>query len=133
MTLSHARTLKKLDGVLSLGEEEAIGGTRDSNVEEVAKSAKIRHGELRAQPSHDALQEGGGENDVVDVQQEVGETRPLSENEKGRVGGGGDEAELPEEGGEALVPGPRSLLQSIQGFLQTIDMIWGARVDDVEN
>jgi hypothetical protein len=97
MTLSHAHVLKKLDGVLSLGEEEAIGGTSDNNAEEVVKSANIRHGELRAQPSHDALQEGqgrGSENDVVDVQQEVGETRPLSENEKGRVGGGGDEAEL---------------------------------------
>jgi hypothetical protein len=126
MTLSHARALKKLDGVLSLGEEEAIGGTRDSNAEEVVKSAKIRHGELRAQLSHDALQEGrgrGGENDVVVVQQEVGETCPLSKNEKGCVGGGGDEAELPKEDGEALVPGPWSLLQSIQGNLQETDMI----------
>jgi hypothetical protein len=121
MTLSHAHALKKLDGVLSLGEEEAIGGTRDSNAEEVVKGAKIRHGELRAQPSHEALQEGRGRG---------GETRPLSEDEKGRIGGGGDEAELPEEGGEALVPGPQSLLQSIQGFLQTTDMIWGARVDE---
>jgi hypothetical protein len=60
MTLSHARALKKLDGVLSLGEEEAIVGMRDNNAEEVVKSAKIRHGELRAQPSHDALQEGRG-------------------------------------------------------------------------
>jgi hypothetical protein len=32
MTLDvDARGLKKLDGVLSLGEEEAIGGTRDNN------------------------------------------------------------------------------------------------------
>lgn len=55
MTLSHARALEKLDGVLSLGEEETIGGARDSDAEEVVKSAKVCHGELGAQPSHDAL------------------------------------------------------------------------------
>jgi len=71
MTLSHARALKKLDSVLSLGEEEAIWGACDSDAEEVVEGAKIRHGELGAQPSHNALKQSrgrGGENDVVDVQ-----------------------------------------------------------------
>jgi len=72
MTLSHARTLKKLDGVLSLGEEEAIRGACDSDAKEVVEGAKICHGELGAQPSHNALKERrgrSGEDDVVDVQQ----------------------------------------------------------------
>ena len=55
MTLSHACALKKLDRVLSLGEEETIGGARDSDAEEVVEGAKIRHGKLGAQPSHNVL------------------------------------------------------------------------------
>ena len=56
--------------------------------------------------------------------------RPLLENKEGRVGGGGDKAELPDEGGEALVLGPRSLLQSVQGLLQEADAVGGTRVDE---
>ena len=49
---------------------------------------------------------------------------------EGRVGDGGDEAELSNVGGESLVPCPRCLLQSIQGLLEETDVIWSGGVDE---
>jgi hypothetical protein len=69
MTLSHARPLEEIDGVLSLRQEQAVGG--DGDAEEVVKSAQVGHGELRLEASHESLQKSGsrgGEDDVVDVE-----------------------------------------------------------------
>ena len=41
----------------------------------------------------------------------------------------GDEAQGADVAGEALVPRPRGLLESIQGLLQQADMIWRSWVD----
>jgi hypothetical protein len=46
VTLSHAGTLKKILGVLSLRQKQATGGVRDGDTEEVMQCAKICHGEL---------------------------------------------------------------------------------------
>jgi hypothetical protein len=56
--------------------------------------------------------------------------RPLGEDKKGHVGGGGDEAELTKEGREPLVPSSRGLLQSVQGLLQEADVICSGGVDE---
>jgi hypothetical protein len=42
----------------------------------------------------------------------------------------GDEAELPEAGGETLVPGPRSLFQTIERALQKTNIIRVSGVDE---
>jgi hypothetical protein len=46
VTLSHACALKQICSILTLGEEEAVGGTRDRDPEEMMKSPEICHGEL---------------------------------------------------------------------------------------
>ena len=55
VTLSHASTLKKIQGVLSLGQKKSLGGMRDGDAEEVVQVVKIRHGELGVETRHDAL------------------------------------------------------------------------------
>jgi hypothetical protein len=88
VTLGHASPLKKLDCVLSLGQEQPVGGVLDGDVEEVMEIPKICHGELGVEPIDDALKEcwrGGGEDDVVDVQQQVGKTSTLFVHKEGET------------------------------------------------
>jgi hypothetical protein len=54
---------------------------------------------------------GSREDDVVDVEQQVGTGAALSVDKEGGVGGRSDEAELSNVCGEALVPRPRACLR----------------------
>jgi len=56
MTLSHARPLEEIDGVLSLRQEQAVRGAGDGDAEEVVKSTQVGHGELRPESGHESLQ-----------------------------------------------------------------------------
>jgi hypothetical protein len=76
VTLSHAGALKLVDSILSLGEEEAVGGTRDRDPEEMMKVPEICHGELGVKGLGDATKKPsrrGCQDDVVDVEQQVGD------------------------------------------------------------
>jgi hypothetical protein len=69
----------------------------DSDAKEVMKITEVRHGELRAKLGHDVLKESRGrcdEDDVINVEQQVGDLCTLLVNKEGGVGGGGDETEL---------------------------------------
>jgi hypothetical protein len=117
VTLGHASPLKKLDCILSLGQEQSVRGALDRDVEEVMEIPKICHGELGVEPIDDALKEGrrgGGEDDVVDVQQQAGKTTTLLVHKEGDVGGRRSEPKLADVRGKTLVPRPRSLLQTIE-------------------
>lgn len=50
----HPIPLKKINGVMLLGQKETIGGARDGDAEEVVESSKVYHGELGAEPVGDA-------------------------------------------------------------------------------
>jgi hypothetical protein len=80
VTLSHAGALKQVDSILSLGEEEAVGGTRDRDPEEMMKVLEICHGELGVKGLGDATKKPsrrGCQDDVVDVEQQVGDVGTL--------------------------------------------------------
>jgi hypothetical protein len=57
VTLGHANTLKKILGIPSLGQKQVAGRSRDGDVEEVMQGAKICHGKLRVEASHDGCLE----------------------------------------------------------------------------
>jgi hypothetical protein len=50
VTLGHARLLKKVDSILSLAEEETVGGASDGYPQEVMELPKVCHGKLRVKP-----------------------------------------------------------------------------------
>ena len=80
MALGHADVLKEIHHVLSLRQEEAIRGTGNGDPEEVMKVPKICHGELRVQAVGDAakkISRRRREDEVVDVEQQVGNTAAL--------------------------------------------------------
>jgi hypothetical protein len=67
-----------------LRQEKTIWASLDMHAQEVVKLSQILHGELRLQSSDDAVQEnhgGGCQNNVVDVEQEVGGVRAPSQDE----------------------------------------------------
>jgi hypothetical protein len=80
VTLSHAGALKQICSILTLGEEEAVGGTRDRDPEEMMKISEICHGELGVKELGDATKKPsrrGCQDDVVDVEQQVGDVGAL--------------------------------------------------------
>lgn len=116
LAVRHVGAVDDLFGVLSLGEEEAMGGARDADAEEVLKRAKVLHGELRAKAVNDEAQQPCSrcsKHNVVDVQEEEGGVSTLLENEQRHVGLGGSEADRPDEAREAVEPCSGRLLQSI--------------------
>ena len=85
LACSHAGFVQNLRGVLGLREVHAGGVAGDRDAEEVVKAAHVRHGELGAERGGDPVKEtrrGGGEDDVVDVQQKIGRTLCTLENKQ---------------------------------------------------
>jgi len=133
VTLGHASTLEQIHSVLVLREEEAVNRTRDRDLEEVMKIPEICHGELGVKELGDATEECSRrscQDDVVDVEQQVGDVDALFVNKERRVRSRSSEARLLDEAGEPLVPGPGRLLESIQGLLQEADVVGGRRVNE---
>ena len=94
---------------------------------------EICHGELGVKKLGDASKERsrrGCQNDVVDVEQQVGDVGTRFVNKEGRVGGRSSEAGPLNEAGEPLVPRPGRLLESVQGLLQETDVVGSRRVDE---
>lgn len=46
VTLGHASALKKIQSILSLGQEQSVRGPRDGDAEEVMQIAEVHHSKL---------------------------------------------------------------------------------------
>jgi len=55
MAFRHGSLSEKVDGVLTLRQEQPRAIARHEDAEEVVKVTKIRHGELRVELCHDEL------------------------------------------------------------------------------
>jgi hypothetical protein len=112
LALSHASVLEEVDNVLSLVKEHALGTMLDGDPQEVMEHPQVLHHKLLLKAGDDATQEpsgGGGEHNIVDVEEEVHSVRAATEEEQGRVRLGFDEAPRTQESGEATVPSPRGV------------------------
>jgi hypothetical protein len=67
VALGHASTLKEILGILSLRQKQAARRPRDGDAGEVMQGAKICHGKLRVEASHDVLKKCWGGCDYDDV------------------------------------------------------------------
>jgi len=77
---------------------------------------EIHHGELQVEAHGNVLQLGRGcsEDDVVNVEEQVGDTVTVFVNKEGCVGRRCCKAKLTEVRGESLVPGTWCLLQTVE-------------------
>jgi hypothetical protein len=88
LALSHASALEEVDSVLLLVKEHALGPVLDGDPLEVVEGPEVLHRKLLLEAGDDATQKprgGGGEHDVVDVEEEVRNIRTAMEDEQGRV------------------------------------------------
>ena len=125
--------LENLESVLSLREEHPLRVASNGKAEKVMKRTQVRHGELGAESGDETLKQGQGrcgEDDVVDVEQEVGRAESTMEDEERRVGLGAGEAESGDEGREAMVPGAGSLLETVKGTVEATHVIRARGVDE---
>jgi hypothetical protein len=117
VAVGHASTLKKLESVLALRKHHAGRSPCDRDAEEERQGAEISHGKLGVELLREALKEpssGGGDDDVVHVQEDEGEIRATLVDKQRDIRLGGDETKPMREEGEPLVPRPRSLLEAVE-------------------
>ena len=118
---------------MPLREEHPGLGASDRNPEEVREIPEVGHGELAVKQLRDVLKKAGcrrSEDDVVDVQQEVGEVISMAKYEEGHIRLGRDEAETMSVVGEALIPRSRSLLEAVERLVEAANMLGMSRVGE---
>jgi hypothetical protein len=133
LAVGHASPLQYVDGVLALMEEETLGLALGGDAEEVVEGSQFLHRELPLQGDDRALKKVSGgcrEHNVVDVEQKEDGVVAASLDEEGRVRLGLDEADGGQVGSEAIVPGPRRLLEAVEGAVQPTDQIRTSFVDE---
>jgi hypothetical protein len=112
-------------------QEETLGPTFGGDAKEVMEKPQVLHRKLPLEGDDCALEkigDGCREHDVVDVE-EVDDVIATTVDEEGRIRLGLDEADGGQVGGEAAIPGPRRLLEAVEGTVQPTDQI---RVSDVD-
>jgi hypothetical protein len=80
--------LEEVNDVLSLVKEHALGPALDGDPQEVVEGPEVLHRKLMLEAGDDATQEpmgGGGEHDILDVEEEVRSIRTTTKDEQGRV------------------------------------------------
>jgi hypothetical protein len=84
LAVSHASAVEDVDDVLPLVEEHARGTALDGDPQEVVERPEVLHRKLPLETGDDATQKlggGGGEDDVVDVEEEVRGIRSMTKDE----------------------------------------------------
>ena len=92
---------------------------------------KILHSKLLLQRGDDALKQsltGGGEHNIINIEQQVGSLIPTAVDEQRSISLGLGEPQSQQERGEPRVPGPKSLLQTIEGLVEPADHVQTTRV-----
>src|SRR4051812_6294784 len=113
IAIKHPCTLEKLAGVLLLMKKEPVRTPDNLDAEEVVERAEVLQRELSTktvgEPSK-KISGGCRQDDVIDVQQQVGHVVASLVDEQRRIGTRGAEDKMMQKRGDALVPGAGRLL-----------------------
>jgi hypothetical protein len=113
--------------------KEPIRSTDHLETEEVMERPQVLDGELSVKAISKPSKEIGSascQDDVVNIEQQVGGLGAVSKDKQRGIGARRPEAELVEEGRDALVPGARRLLQAIQAAREQAHMLGVIGVDE---
>ena len=125
--------MEKVGGILTLRENHACCCPRDRDPEEEREVPEVCHGELGVKQPSEVLEKpvaGGGDDDVVNVQEYVGDVAVVVVDEERHIRLRGDKAESMYVESEPLVPGSGSLLEAVQRLVEPADMVGVAGVDE---
>jgi hypothetical protein len=121
LAVAHASTLKDIPNILALVEEEVVRPLLYWDTEEVVERVEVLHRELlleRCSGMLEKLQARGGEDDVVDVEQQVSSVGTAVVDKQRDVRLDLREAQRDQVEGEAVVPHSRCLLQAVDGLVE---------------
>jgi hypothetical protein len=106
-------------------------GHRDA--EEEGEISKVGHRELAMELVGEMTKKvaaGGGEDDVVHVEQEISHLITPAKNKQRDIAFGSNEPDVMHIVGEALVPRPRGLLEAIEGLVKPTNMLRMSVIDE---
>jgi hypothetical protein len=121
LAVAHGNTLKDDLSILALVEKEVVGSLLYWYAEEVVERAEVLHRELlleRCSGMLEKLQARGGEDDIVNVEQQVSSVGTAAVDEQRGVRLGLHKAQGDQVGGEAVVPCLQHLLQAVEGLVE---------------
>jgi hypothetical protein len=122
LAVAHASTLKDILSELVLVEEEVVNSLLYRDAEEMMEGAEVLHGKLLVESRSGMLekpQTRGGEDDVVDVEEQVGDVSAVTVDEQRGVRLDLlHEAKGHQVGGKAVIPSSRSLLQIVERLIE---------------
>jgi hypothetical protein len=121
LAVAHASTLKDVPSILALVEEETVRPLLYCDAEEVVERAEVLHRELQLESCSSMLEKlrvQGGEDDVVDVEQQVSSVSAAAVDKQRGVRLGLHEAQGDQVGGKAVVPRSRRLLRAVEELVQ---------------
>src|SRR6185295_5815316 len=131
LAISHPSPLQDIEGVLPLVKEKTRRARLNSDAQEVVELTKILHSELLLQREDCTLKQlrtGGGEHNVIDIEQQICSLISTAVDEERRVRLGLGEPQCQQERGEPRAPSPRSLLQSMERLVEPVDHIRMTRI-----
>ena len=126
LAISHPSPLQNVECILPLVKEQARRASLNSNAQEVVELTKILHSKLLLQRGDDALKQlltGGGEHNIINIEQQVVSLIPTAVDEQRSVSLGLGEFQSQQERGKPRIPSPRSLLQTIERFVEPADHV----------
>jgi hypothetical protein len=94
------------------------------DADEVREIVEVSHGELAVEELGDVAKKidaGGGEDDIVHIEKEVGHLVSPSKDEHGDIAIGSNKDEAMRVVSKALVPSPRGLLEAVEGLVKPED------------
>ena len=131
LAISHPSSLQNIKSILPLVKEKARRARLNSDTQEVMELTKILHSKLLLQRGDDALKQlltGGGEHNVINIEQQVGSLIPTAVDEQRNVRLGLGEPQSQQERGKPKISSPRSLLQAIERLVEPADHVRTAGV-----
>jgi hypothetical protein len=117
MAIKHPSTVKELMSILPLMKKEPIRTPKHLNPEEVVKRSQVLERKLSTKTISKLSKKLSGaccQDDIINVEEQVGGNTALGIDEQRSIGASGAEAELMKKCCDALVPRTRRLLEPIK-------------------
>jgi hypothetical protein len=130
LAVAHASALKDISSILALVEEEVIDSLLHWDAKEVVEGVEVLHGELLLE-SHSGMLEQlwawGGEDDVINVEEQVRDVGATTIDEQRGVRLGLHKVERHQVGGKVVIPSSQHLLQTVEGSIEMTHQLERAR------
>jgi hypothetical protein len=126
LAVHHVRTLKNVESVQALSEEESIGLMLYGDPQKVVKRCEVLHGKLPLEGRYGVMQEWCArcsEHNVINIKEQVYRIGTMAVDEQGGVRLSLNKSKGEEVRGEQVVPSPGCLLQLVERLIEVANPV----------